>query len=159
TFAAAPAGGVYSYALTAGALPPGLSLNSATGVVSGMPTQAGGFNFTITATGVGNCAGSQNYSISVNPRPTWLLVYPLPRPVRLMDTRAGQGNCDNVSQPIAAGTSLTTLARTTCEGIVIPATAQAVVGNLTAINQSAQSGYLTIYPDGQTVPLASNMIY
>jgi hypothetical protein len=76
-----------------------------------------------------------------------------------MDTRAGQGNCDNVSTPIAAGASLTTLARTTCEGIIIPANAQAIVGNLTAINQSQQSGYLTIYPDGQAVPQASNMIY
>ncbi len=159
TFVAAPAGGSYSYTLTAGALPPGLSLNNATGVVSGAPTQAGGFNFTITATGVGNCAGSQTYSISVNPSPTGLLFYPLPRPVRLMDTRPNQGNCDSLSTPIAAGTSLTTLARTTCEGIVIPAAAQAVVGNLTAINQGTQSGYLTIYPDGQTVPLASNMIY
>jgi subtilisin-like proprotein convertase family protein len=159
TFTGAPAGGGYSYALTAGALPPGLALNSATGIVSGAPTQSGGFNFTITATGVGNCAGGQNYSISINPSPTGLLFYPLLRPVRLMDTRANQGNCDNVSTPIAAGTSLTALARTTCEGITIPATAQAVVGNLTAINQSQQSGYLTIYPDGQPVPLASNMIY
>jgi hypothetical protein len=90
---------------------------------------------------------------------TGLQFYPLPRPVRLMDTRANQGNCDNVSTPIAAGTSLTTLARTTCEGVTIPANAQAIVGNLTVINQSAQAGYLTIYPDGVPVPLASNMIY
>jgi len=89
-----------------------------------------------------------------------LQFYPLLRPVRLLDTRAGQGNCDNVSAPIAAGTTLATLARATCEGITIPANAKAVVGNLTAINRDMQNaGYLTIYPDGQSVPLASNMIY
>jgi hypothetical protein len=77
-----------------------------------------------------------------------------------MDTRAGQGNCDNVSTPIQAGTSLTTLARATCEGITIPASAQAVVGNLTVINRDPQNpGYLTIYPTGVAVPLASNLIY
>ncbi len=91
--------------------------------------------------------------------PSGLMFYPLPRPVRILDTRANQGNCDNVSAPIAAGTSMTTLARITCEGISIPAEAQAIVGNLTALNQTGQSGYLTIYPDGQPVPLTANMIY
>jgi hypothetical protein len=88
-----------------------------------------------------------------------LQFYPLPRPVRLLDTRAAQGNCDSVSTPIPAGTSLTTLARVTCESITIPATAQAVVGNLTVLNQTALTGYLTIYPDGVPAPLTANMIY
>src|SRR5205814_8077752 len=88
-----------------------------------------------------------------------LYYHSLARPVRLLDTRPGFGNCDNVGTPIPAGTSLTTLARTTCEGLTIPPTAQAVVGNLTVINQTSQTGYLTIYPDGQPAPLTANMIY
>ncbi len=88
-----------------------------------------------------------------------LMFYPLDRPVRLLDTRAGQGNCDNVSAPITGGTSLTTLGRGTCEGIVIPAIAQAITGNVTVINQTAQSGYMTVYPDGQAAPVATNMIF
>jgi len=40
----------YTYALTTGTLPAGLSLNTSTGVVSGTPTAAGTSNFTITAT-------------------------------------------------------------------------------------------------------------
>jgi glucose/arabinose dehydrogenase len=126
------------------------------------PTTPGdnGAKFSVfVSNGFGN-ALSGAATLTVLPSgPSGLMFYPLPRPVRLMDTRANQGNCDNVSTPINAGTSLTTLARTTCEGITIPATAQAIVGNLTAINQSQQSGYLTIYPDGQAVPVASNMIY
>jgi hypothetical protein len=43
-----------TFNLNSGSLPPGLSLNSATGVLSGVPTQAGPYNFAITASnGVG----------------------------------------------------------------------------------------------------------
>ncbi len=60
----------YSYAITAGALPAGVSLNSGTGVISGTPTAAGTFNFTVTATdsstGSGPFTGSRAYTLTVN---------------------------------------------------------------------------------------------
>ena len=140
-----------------GTLPNGLALNSQTGVLAGLPTTAGTFAFTIRATDQNGCFGERSYTVIISG--SGLQFYPLARPVRLLDTRPGQGNCDNVAAPIAAGTSITTLARTTCESITIPSTAKAVVGNITVINQTAQLGYLTIYPDGQQVPLAANLIY
>jgi hypothetical protein len=88
-----------------------------------------------------------------------LYYHPLSKPVRLLDTRANQGNCDGVSAPITGGTSITTLARTTCETLTIPQAAQAIVGNATVINGSGQVGYLTIYPNGVAPPLAANMVY
>ena len=84
---------------------------------------------------------------------------PLATPVRLLDTRAGFGNCDSVNAPITGGTSMTKLARMTCEGQLIPNSAQAVIGNVTVINQTGQAGYLTLYPTGQAAPLVANMIY
>ncbi|MFN7974374.1 MAG: Ig domain-containing protein [Acidobacteriota bacterium] len=59
--------GAFTYAVTAGALPPGLALNGATGVISGTPTTSGTFNFTITATDAGSCTGSLAYTVTINP--------------------------------------------------------------------------------------------
>jgi hypothetical protein len=83
--AASPAG-TYSYAVTSGALPGGLNLNSANGAITGTPTATSNFNFTITATLTGaatptaarkqstqinvmapaQCSGSQAYTLTIN---------------------------------------------------------------------------------------------
>lgn len=58
------AGGPYTYAVTTGTLPAGLSLTSA-GVLGGNPTAAGTFTFTVTATDSAGFKGSQAYSFVV----------------------------------------------------------------------------------------------
>lgn len=55
----------FSYAIVAGALPAGLLLNTASGVISGTPTQAGAYNFTVRATDSGGFSGNQPYSGTV----------------------------------------------------------------------------------------------
>jgi hypothetical protein len=62
TVTALPAGGNFGFTVTAGVLPSGLSLNQATGFISGTPVAGGAYNFTITATGFGSCTGTRNYS-------------------------------------------------------------------------------------------------
>src|SRR5690606_12335519 len=57
--------GTVSYAITAGALPAGLSLNSTTGVISGTPTTAGDYSFTVTATYDGAGTASAAYTLNV----------------------------------------------------------------------------------------------
>lgn len=61
-------GGVtpYSYEITAGTLPSGLSLNNATGEISGTPTTSGSYSFTITVTDANSDTGFNPYTIIVN---------------------------------------------------------------------------------------------
>jgi photosystem II stability/assembly factor-like uncharacterized protein len=54
----------YSFAVTSGALPAGLSLSSA-GVLSGTPTAVGSYAFTVTATDAASHTGSRNYTLTV----------------------------------------------------------------------------------------------
>lgn len=56
--------GTRTYAVTAGALPIGLTLNSG-GLLSGTPTLSGTFIFTITASTSGGSAGSRVYALAV----------------------------------------------------------------------------------------------
>ncbi|MBX7218649.1 MAG: FG-GAP-like repeat-containing protein [Blastocatellia bacterium] len=57
-------GGV-GFSITAGALPPGITQNPATGQLSGTPTQTGSFSLTITATDSNGCTGSRAYTLLV----------------------------------------------------------------------------------------------
>jgi hypothetical protein len=64
TVTASGGSGSYSYAVTAGTQPPGLSL-SGTGTLSGTPTTGGTYSFTVTATDGSLCAGSRVYSVTI----------------------------------------------------------------------------------------------
>ncbi|HEY9430118.1 MAG TPA: Ig domain-containing protein [Blastocatellia bacterium] len=52
--------------VVAGAAPGGLTLNAATGVLSGAPTARGIYNFVIRATDSNGCVGRRQYQIIVN---------------------------------------------------------------------------------------------
>ncbi len=55
----------YTFSVTAGALPPGLSLSN-DGVLAGRPTASGTFTFTITATSINGCQGARTYTMPVD---------------------------------------------------------------------------------------------
>ncbi|MCI0613574.1 putative Ig domain-containing protein [bacterium] len=55
----------YTFSVTAGALPAGLTLNPTTGVISGTPTMVETANFTITAVDAQTCAKSKDYTIDI----------------------------------------------------------------------------------------------
>lgn len=56
----------YTYAVTSGVLPTGLTLTTTTGAISGTPTTNGLYSFTITATDSLVATGAQAFTISVN---------------------------------------------------------------------------------------------
>ncbi|WP_367155355.1 putative Ig domain-containing protein [Methylomonas sp. HYX-M1] len=57
--------GNLTFALAGGALPDGLSLNTETGVISGIPTAAGGSTFTVSATDQNSLSTSKDYTLNI----------------------------------------------------------------------------------------------
>lgn len=141
----------HTFTISAGTLPPGLNLSSG-GLLTGTLSAAGTYNFTIQASDQNGCTGTRSYSATINP--VGLMFFPLPKPVRLLETRAGQPGCDTPGQPIFAGTERTQLARRTCDGVTIPSNAVAITGNITPIPSGA--GYLTLFPSNANRPLVAS---
>ena len=66
TMVATGGSGTYTFSVSAGSLPAGLSLNAATGLVSGTPTSAAASAFTITATDSTGVTASRSYGVTIN---------------------------------------------------------------------------------------------
>lgn len=67
TLTASGGSGQYTWSVSAGNLPGGLSLSPATGLISGIPTTAATSNFTIMVTDTNQATASQAFSVTVNP--------------------------------------------------------------------------------------------
>ncbi|MDQ3257034.1 MAG: Ig-like domain-containing protein, partial [Acidobacteriota bacterium] len=93
--------------------------------------------------------------------PAGLQYYPLAHPVRLLDTRPGEVACFTPETTLAADSTLALVARGTCNGLTIPASAKAVVGNATVVNTDGEgdSGFITLSPSGAARPTVSNLNY
>src|SRR5207248_1234503 len=81
----------------AGALPPGLTFNTSTGVLSGTPARGSGGSYAITISATNSVGPGAMQSFLLNVAAPLLALTPL-APCRIVDTR-------NVGGPIAAGTS------------------------------------------------------
>ncbi len=84
-----------------------------------------------------------------------LFFHPLPAPVRLLDTRAGQTACTTPESPLLAGTEFLQQGNAICG---IPASAVALVGNATTVGPLGQ-GFLTLFPSDATRPLIASGNY
>jgi len=134
--------------------------NSRIPASSGFLTLPSTGTYTIRATSFSaGVTGAYSLTLSLNTQTSSGLQYfPLPAPVRLLDTRSGQTACDTPGAPLSAGVARTEAARIACTGI--PATAQAVVGNATVVNTTgAGAGFVTLYPSNATKPNVSNLNY
>lgn len=61
-------GTVVNWAITAGTIPPGLSLATATGAISGTPTTSGDYFFTVRITDDGQNTNSRQFNLPVGPQ-------------------------------------------------------------------------------------------
>ncbi|WP_410816491.1 putative Ig domain-containing protein [Micromonospora sp. 050-3] len=66
----------FAWSISAGSLPPGVNLNASTGLLSGTPTTAGTFGFTVRVLDASGQAATQALSIVIAPLPT--LTFPPP---------------------------------------------------------------------------------
>lgn len=171
-----PNGGTppYTFSFDAGSTPPsGLTL-SANGLLSGTPTSAGSFPFTVKVTDTNGCTGTQSYTLAINPVITsnGLQFYPLAKPLRLLDTRpANQLPSPAFDTPgtkikglLTGGVDRVQQAQVTFDGMTIPANAKAIVGTATVINfpgagEYDGTGNVTFYPADAIRPEVSNLNY
>lgn len=82
-------------------------------------------------------------------------------PIRLMDTRSGSFHVGSVTGPVKAnaGVKLSIVGNSLLTGTsAVPSGATAVVLNVTATQPTA-GGNATVYPDGEAMPLTSNLNY
>jgi hypothetical protein len=91
-----------------------------------------------------------------------LLFNILPRPFRLLDTRAGYTACDAPGVKLSAQTvRVQTVRGRTCSNQTVPSTAKAIFGNATVVNNfaGASFGNIRLYPGEQPLANASNLNY
>jgi hypothetical protein len=88
-----------------------------------------------------------------------LYFHPLPKPIRVLDTRPSATIGFNLpGVPLAGNADTAQQGRNlTYDGVTIPATAQALVGNATTVNPGG--GYLTLYPQGTARPFVASSNY
>ena len=85
------------------------------------------------------------------PSASGLYFHPLPKPIRLMDSRVGATACFTPGALLSAGSTMTQLGTTTCDGVTIPGGALALVGNATVVSPQA-NGFLTLFPADAAQP-------
>ncbi|MBS1787203.1 MAG: M36 family metallopeptidase [Acidobacteria bacterium] len=88
-----------------------------------------------------------------------LYFHPLPKPIRLLETRPMQSGCTTPGTPLVGNTDTLQQGTLMCDGVTIPSTAKALVGNATTVGPAA-NGFLTLYPaDAAMRPLAASGNY
>jgi hypothetical protein len=122
--------GTITWSLT-GALPNGVTFNTATGVLSGTPTQTGNFPITVTATDANGCLGSRGYTLVVNCQSITV------NPVTVPNAIAGTAYSQAFTQSGGIGATTWALAGTLPAGLVFSAASGVLSGTPTEIGSFA----------------------
>jgi len=88
----------YTYSISSGALPAGLSLNTSSGAITGTPTTAGAASFTATVADSGAATAKQTVSVNCS-----ITIAPAPVTLACVSASAGQVGTAYASSLVASG--------------------------------------------------------
>jgi hypothetical protein len=101
SLAAAGGFGAYGYTVSAGTIPAGVSLDPATGQISGTPTTAGTYTFTVRATDSNGVFKEVVVTITVAPKPIAAPTEPTAPPVPIRNAEADRAAADALAKAAA----------------------------------------------------------
>ncbi|HYP16060.1 MAG TPA: MBG domain-containing protein [Opitutus sp.] len=138
-------------------LPTGLSLNTATGAISGSPTQTGSFNVSLTGTNVSGTGAASTLVLTVGKAPLTVTAnnasreYGVPNPAFSV-SYAGLLGGDTAASLTTAPTATTTATANSAPGSYTITPAGGVSANYTF---SYTNGLLTVTPASQSISFAT----
>jgi hypothetical protein len=151
TFSFTAAGGAqpYSWNVTSGQLPAGLTLKVVTGVLSGTPTSSGTFTFTVTVTDANSSTASQAYTVNIAASLNSISVTPLLPSIDVAGTQQftatgnySDGSQQDITANVTWSSSATTMVSITSSGLATalmtgstPATITATMGSVSGTTQ------------------------
>lgn len=125
----------YTWALTSGSLPSGLSLSTSNGTISGLPTSSVAATFSVRATDAAGCTATQSYSVT--PACPTISISPSTLPVGTVGTPYSQTL--SASGGTAAYTSWTVTSGTLPAGLTLNSSTGVISGTPTASASPATS--------------------
>ena len=162
----------YTWAVAGGALPTGLTLNSATGAISGMPTATGSFSFTVQATDSGTPKQTVTKVLSITitvPPPTLTSIALTPSSPTITSSATQQftatgtysdASTQNITSQVTWTSSITSVATITSTGMAtgvsvgsstITAVLSGITGSTTLTVQAAPLTITTATLPGATL--------
>jgi uncharacterized protein (TIGR03437 family) len=150
----------YTFSLSAGSAPAGLNL-SAAGALTGTPSSAGNSTFTVKATDANGCAGTQSYTVTINPP-----ALP-PSIIRVVSTTATAGGNASVPIELVAQGNEAAMGFSITFNTGILSNPQTTLGSGAAgatlnanLNQVAQGrlGIVVALPSGQSFPAGTRQL-
>jgi len=136
----------YTWTISSGALPPGLSLDSGTGVISGTPTAANTYNFTIRCTGANSQYSEKVCSATINPVPAPTITTSCPLPdgtvgIAYSERLEGSGGTTPYTWTISSGALPPGLSLDSGTGVISGTPSSANTYNFTIRCTGANSQY------------------